>query len=62
VDHAIQFNWAQTQLDRDAESVLGLDTDQYPTPQLAPEIGERAAGRGRVPAFAAPIIAVATRP
>jgi len=38
VNHAIQFNWALTQLDPDTEWVLRIDADEYLTPELAAEI------------------------
>jgi glycosyltransferase involved in cell wall biosynthesis len=41
VNHANQFNWALTQLDKDTHWVLRIDADEYLTPELAAEIRER---------------------
>jgi len=41
VNHAGQFNWALTQLDKDTDWVLRIDADEYLTPELAAEIRER---------------------
>jgi glycosyltransferase involved in cell wall biosynthesis len=41
VNHASQFNWALTQLDKDTDWVLRIDADEYLTPALATEIQER---------------------
>jgi glycosyltransferase involved in cell wall biosynthesis len=41
VNHALQFNWAFSQLDVSAEWVLRLDADEYLTPLLVSEILER---------------------
>ena len=38
VNHAIQFNWALTQLDADTDWVLRIDADEYLTPELAEQI------------------------
>ncbi len=35
VNHAVQFNWALTQLDADTEWVLRIDADEYLTNELA---------------------------
>ena len=40
-NHATQFNWALTQLDKDTDWVLRIDADEYLTPELASEIRER---------------------
>jgi glycosyltransferase involved in cell wall biosynthesis len=40
VNHAIQFNWALTQLKKDTDWVLRIDADEYLTPSLAAEIHE----------------------
>ena len=37
VNHAIQFNWALTQLDPGADWVLRIDADEYLTPELVAE-------------------------
>ena len=41
VNHAIQFNWALTQLAPDTDWVLRLDADEYLTPALIAEIQSR---------------------
>lgn len=46
VSHAIQFNWALTQLDEDTDWVLRIDADEYLTPELAAEIRQRLPGVG----------------
>ena len=46
VNHAIQFNWALTQLDEDTDWVLRIDADEYLTPELVAEIRERLPGIG----------------
>lgn len=49
VNHAIQFNWALSQLDSDTDWVLRIDADEVMTPELAAEI------RGRLPSLASQI-------
>jgi glycosyltransferase involved in cell wall biosynthesis len=46
VNHATQFNWALTQLERDTDWVLRLDADEYLTPELVAEIRARLPGLG----------------
>ena len=41
VNHAGQFNWALTQLDKDTHWVLRIDADEFLTPELGAEIRER---------------------
>jgi glycosyltransferase involved in cell wall biosynthesis len=41
VNHAMQFNWALTQLDAETDWVLRLDADEYLTPGLVAEIKAR---------------------
>jgi glycosyltransferase involved in cell wall biosynthesis len=41
VNHATQFNWALTQLGAETDWVLRIDADEYLTPALGAEIGER---------------------
>lgn len=38
INHAVQFNWALTQIDHDTDWVLRIDADEYLTPKLAGEI------------------------
>ncbi len=38
VNHAMQFNWALTQLHADTDWVLRIDADEYLTPELVAEI------------------------
>jgi glycosyltransferase involved in cell wall biosynthesis len=41
VNHAVQFNWALTQVDDDTDWVLRIDADEYLSPELAAEIREQ---------------------
>lgn len=41
VNHALQFNWALTQLDKKTEWVLRIDADEYVDSELAAEIRNR---------------------
>jgi glycosyltransferase involved in cell wall biosynthesis len=41
VNHALQFNWALSQLDATAEWVMRIDADEYLTPVLIAEIRDR---------------------
>ena len=38
INHAVQFNWALTQLDTDVDWVLRIDADEVLTPELVAEI------------------------
>jgi glycosyltransferase involved in cell wall biosynthesis len=46
VNHATQFNWALTQLNKETEWVLRIDADEYLTLELATEIRERLSSIG----------------
>jgi glycosyltransferase involved in cell wall biosynthesis len=46
VNHAVQFNWALTQLDSDTDWVFRVDADEVLTPELATEIQVRLPGLG----------------
>ncbi len=46
VNHAVQFNWALTQLTADTDWVLRVDADEYLTPDLIAEIQSTLPGIG----------------